>query len=113
LNTTADPVSSNHVPWIIIGVCYVLNMVVLFAIRMLLARENKRRDAEPHDDTFDDVYVVTDDEDGNRTEVKVPKVRIRSSSCSRCWQTLGLILFCEQEFLDLTDRQNRDFRYVL
>jgi len=51
-------------------------MVVLFFIRVLLARENKRRDAEPPDYTFNDVYVVTTDKDGNRAEVKVPKVRI-------------------------------------
>ncbi|KAF8480327.1 MFS general substrate transporter [Russula ochroleuca] len=80
----------NHVPWIIIGVCHLSGMVLLFSIRVLLARENKRRDAEPLGDSFNDVYVVRIDEDGNRTEVKVSK-----------------------EFLDLTDRQNRDFRYVL
>ena len=68
--------SSNHVPWIVIGVCDVACMALLFFIRVLLARENKRRDAEPPDYTFDDVYVVTIDKDGNRTEVKVPKVRI-------------------------------------
>jgi hypothetical protein len=53
-------------------------MILLFSIRVLLANENKRRDAEPPDVTFDDVYFVTTDEGGNRTEVKVPKVRICS-----------------------------------
>ncbi|KAI0284710.1 MFS general substrate transporter [Russula aff. rugulosa BPL654] len=80
----------NHVPWIIIGICFLLCMVLMFSIRVLLARENKRRDAEPPDDSYDEVYVVRIDEEGNRVEVKVSK-----------------------EFLDLTDRQNRDFRYVL
>ncbi|KAH9991575.1 MFS general substrate transporter [Russula vinacea] len=80
----------NHVPWIVIGVCYLLCVVLMFSIRVLLARENKRRETEPPDDSFDDVHVVKIDEDGMRTEVKVSK-----------------------EFLDLTDRQNRDFRYVL
>ncbi|KAH9057903.1 MFS general substrate transporter [Lactarius deliciosus] len=80
----------NHVPWIIIGVCYVTCMVLLFAIRVLLSRENKRREAEPLDDAYDNVFVTRIDEDGKRVEMKVPK-----------------------EFLDLTDRQNRDFRYVL
>ena len=42
----------------------------------MLARENKRRDAEPRDESFDNVYVVKIDEDGNRTEVKVSKVRV-------------------------------------
>ncbi|KAF8500318.1 MFS general substrate transporter [Russula emetica] len=79
-----------HVPWIIIGACFVSCMVLLFSIRVLLARENKRRDAEPRDDSYDDVYVTRIDEKGNHVEVKVSK-----------------------EFLDLTDRQNRDFRYVL
>ena len=58
-------------------------MVILFIIRVLLARENKRRDAEPPDYTFDDVYVVTTDKDGNRAEVKVPKVRISALLQSR------------------------------
>ena len=52
-------------------------MVLLFAIRVLLERENKRRDAEPRDDSFDDVLVVKVDKDGNRTEVQVSKVRVR------------------------------------
>ena len=44
---------------------------------MLLARENKRRDAEPRDNSYDDVYVTRTDEKGNRVEVKVSKVGIR------------------------------------
>lgn len=75
---TADAVSSNHVPWIVIGACFVSCMVLLFSIRVLLERENKRRDAEPRDDSYDDVYVARIDEEGNRVEVKVSKVRVRS-----------------------------------
>jgi ACS family allantoate permease-like MFS transporter len=52
-------------------------MVLMFSIRVLLARENKRRDAEPPDDSYDEVYVVRIDEEGNRVEVKVSKVGIR------------------------------------
>jgi hypothetical protein len=51
-------------------------MILLYAIRVLLARENKRRDAELPDDSFDDVRIVRIDEDGNRVEVKVSKVRV-------------------------------------
>ncbi|KAF8259249.1 major facilitator superfamily domain-containing protein [Lactarius quietus] len=80
----------NHVPWIIIGICNVACMSLLFAVRVLLSRENKRRDAEPLDDTYDNVFLTKMNQDGNRVEVKVAK-----------------------EFLDLTDRQNREFRYVL
>jgi len=80
----------NHVPWIIIGICNVACMSLLFAVRVLLSRENKRRDAEPLDDTYDNVYLTMMDQDGNREEAKVAK-----------------------KFLDLTDRQNKDFRYVL
>ena len=75
---TTDMVSSNHVPWIIIGICFLLCMVLLFSIRVLLARENERRDAEPPDNSYDDVYVARIDEEGNRVEVKVSKVRVRS-----------------------------------
>ena len=70
--------SSNHVPWTIIGVCVFTCILLLFAIRVLLARENKRRDAEPRDDSYDDVHVVKTNEDGNRVLVKVSKVRVRS-----------------------------------
>jgi MFS transporter, ACS family, allantoate permease len=73
----ADTVSSDHVPWTIIGASLLSCMVLLLSIRVMLARENKRRAAEPRDDSFDDILVVKIDEDGNRTEVKVSKVRVR------------------------------------
>ena len=74
----ADAVSSNHVPWVVIGVCVVMCAILLFSIRVLLDRENKRRDAEPRDNSYDDVHVVKIDENGKRVEVKVSKVRVRS-----------------------------------
>ena len=74
----ADAVSSNHVPWVVIGVCVVMCAILLFSIRVLLDRENKRRDAEPRDDSYDDVHVVKIDENGKRVEVKVSKVCVRS-----------------------------------
>ncbi|KAI0341163.1 MFS general substrate transporter [Trametopsis cervina] len=80
----------NHVPWIVIGVCYVACITLMLTIRAFLARENRRRDAEPVDETYDDVYIEIITPDGKRVERRVSK-----------------------EFLDLTDRQNRDFRYVL
>ncbi len=43
-----------------------------------MARENKRRDAEPPDNSYDGVYVARIDEKGNRVEVNVSKVRVRS-----------------------------------
>lgn len=58
-------------------------------IRALLARENAKRDQEPRDETYDEVYIDIV-EDGEKKIVKVDKV-----------------------FMDLTDKQNRDFRYVL
>lgn len=65
-------------------------MALLLAIRILLAHENRLRDAEPHDTRYDDVYVEVALPDGTRVERKV-----------------------EKEYIDLTDIQNRDFRYVL
>ncbi|KAJ6615084.1 MFS general substrate transporter [Mycena sp. CBHHK59/15] len=83
----------NRVPWIIIGVCFVSCMALLLIIRYLLAAENKRRDAEPHaDDGYNNVYVERRAKDGSGA---VERVRV------------------DKEFLDLTDIQNRDFRYVL
>jgi MFS family permease len=80
----------NHIPWIIIGICYALCPIILLVLRHLLSKENKRRDSEPADSDYEDVYVATVNADGETVERKVDK-----------------------EFLDLTDIQNRDFRYVL
>lgn len=66
----------NHVPWIVIGVCYAACMVILLAIRWLLVTENKRRDAEPGDDTYDNVYIERMTKDGVMEKVKVDKVRL-------------------------------------
>ena len=63
------------VPWIIIGICYIVCPVILLGIRYLLARENKRRDAEPADDAYDEVYIETTNAEGDKVERKVPKVR--------------------------------------
>ena len=41
----------------------------------LLNRENRLRDAEPVDDTYDDVYVAVAGPDGTIVEKKVSKVR--------------------------------------
>ncbi|KAJ7307624.1 major facilitator superfamily domain-containing protein [Mycena albidolilacea] len=81
----------NRVPWIVIGVCYVCCMVLVLAIRYLLVAENKRRDAESQrDDLYDDVWIERLAKDG----LSMEKVKV------------------DKEFLDLTDIQNRDFRYV-
>jgi len=80
----------NHVPWLIIGICYACCMALLLLIRFHLNRQNKIRDAEPRDDSYDNVYIERVNDDGTVDEIKV-----------------------EKGFLDLTDTQNRDFRYVL
>ena len=69
-------IASNHVPWIIAAICLLSCISLTLSIRVMLARENKRRDAEPRDESFDNVYVAKIDEDGNRTEVKISKVRV-------------------------------------
>ncbi|KAF5365557.1 hypothetical protein D9757_010906 [Collybiopsis confluens] len=80
----------NHVPWLVIGICYVLSTMMLLTIRVHLSRENQRRDAESVDGKYDNVYMERMGSDGVLEKVKVDK-----------------------EFLDLTDVQNREFRYVL
>ena len=59
-------------------------MILLFSVRLLLAHENKRRDAEPPDHSYDDVYVMKIDDEGNRIDVKVSKVRV-------CFQYVGMV----------------------
>lgn len=82
---------SNHVPWAIIVACEGAFAILFIVIRTYLAMENKRRDLESSSsETYDDVYITVKGEDGSDVQKKVDKA-----------------------FLDLTDRQNRDFRYVL
>ncbi|KAJ6530055.1 hypothetical protein DFH09DRAFT_934387, partial [Mycena vulgaris] len=47
----------NHVPWIILSCCYASLLFLLLALRYYLAAENKRRDAEAVDDTYDNAYI--------------------------------------------------------
>ncbi|KAG0706185.1 membrane transporter [Suillus ampliporus] len=79
-----------HIPWAVIGACYGICPIILLVIRAVLARENRIRDGEPLDDSEEGYVIERITENGKRVEVKVDKA-----------------------FLDLTDRQNRDFRYVL
>lgn len=79
----------NHLPWTIIGVCHVICIICLGTLRIHLARQNRLRDQEPVDYTYEDVYIE------RVVDGVVEKIKI------------------DKEFLDLTDIQNRDFRYVL
>ncbi len=49
----------------------------------MLATENKRRDVNRHDDTYDEVYVTHVNADGTTEERKVDKVLVSRSFCSR------------------------------
>ncbi|KAK7034005.1 hypothetical protein VNI00_012435 [Paramarasmius palmivorus] len=80
----------NHVPWTLLAVSVGVSALLLWALRAMLAMENKRRDSENRDETYDNVYITHINADGTTEEKKVDKA-----------------------FLDLTDIQNRDFRYVL
>lgn len=72
-------VCRNHIPWIIIGICYVVCPVLLLILRFLLAAENKRRDREPPDTTYDDVYIEVVQSDGKVVQKKLDKVRVSKS----------------------------------
>ena len=78
----------NHIPWIISGVCYVVCIITLLVIRWHLARENRRRDLEPRDHTYDDTWVEMVRDDGTVEKIKVPKVFIYTHSM------LGYVLCC-------------------
>ncbi|CAA7262330.1 unnamed protein product [Cyclocybe aegerita] len=80
----------DHVPWIVIRICNTSCMALLLMVRFLLSTENGRRDREPPDETYENIYIERVGKSGVTELVKVDK-----------------------EFLDLTDIQNRDFRYVL
>ena len=49
-------------------------MSLLLIIRYVLSKENKRRDQEQLDDSYDDVYIERMGKDGQVERVKVDKV---------------------------------------
>ena len=48
--------------------------MILLMIRYILQRENRIRDNEPVDETYEDVYIEVVTPEGKRVEQKVPKV---------------------------------------
>jgi ACS family allantoate permease-like MFS transporter len=64
----------NIVPWSVIAACYILCPVVLLGIRYMLAKENKKRESETHDSTYDEVFVKEKLDDGTIEIRKVDKV---------------------------------------
>ncbi|CAE6506910.1 unnamed protein product [Rhizoctonia solani] len=81
----------NYVPWGICLASYVGDFILLFAIRYVLNKENKRRDALQAGQAHEDYgYVERVDSDGQVVRQKVDKA-----------------------MLDMTDRQNLSFRYAL
>ncbi|TFK30169.1 membrane transporter [Coprinopsis marcescibilis] len=80
----------NRVPWMVISTSIVTSSVLILALRFMLSRENDVRDKETRDETYDNVCVEKETKDGGKAEQQIDKA-----------------------FLDLTDIQNRDFRYIL
>ena len=66
----------NHVPWLILSICWAVSAVILLATRFYLAWENARRERETHDATYDEVYISETQVDGTVVEKKVDKVRL-------------------------------------
>jgi hypothetical protein len=63
------------VPWIVVSVCVVTSAILLFILRTMLDRENKRRDREPRSTQYDEVFVEKVAPDGSVTIHRVDKVR--------------------------------------
>nr|GAT51055.1 predicted protein [Mycena chlorophos] len=80
----------NHVPWGIITGCTVVSAILLLVIRYVYAAENKRRAVAKESGNFDEYYISEVQPDGTIIEKKI-----------------------DREFLDLTDIENKEFRYVL
>ena len=67
---------SNHVPWAIIAAAIGACAILILGLRYMLHSENKRRDGEQRDETYDDVYITQETEDGIQSEKRIDKVRI-------------------------------------
>lgn len=65
----------NHVPWLILSICWAVSALLLLATRAYLAWENARRERAGPDERYDDVYVTEKRADGSVVDKKVDKVR--------------------------------------
>jgi ACS family allantoate permease-like MFS transporter len=74
-----NTVFRNRVPWTVIGICGVICPLLLLAIRALLARENRCRDAEHvagKDDGYGNVRTLVDDGKGGHIECQIDRVSV-------------------------------------
>jgi hypothetical protein len=69
-------VHSNHVPWAIIAASIGANAILILGLRYMLHSENKSRDGEQRDESYDDVYLTQETKDGIQSEKRIDKVRI-------------------------------------
>ena len=67
----------NRVPWAILAACWAASLLILLATRFYLAAENRKRDREPRDATYDDACVVNE----KGEEKKVDKVCVVLGLC--------------------------------
>lgn len=70
----------NHIPWAVLAACSFSCMILILVLRFMLAAENKRRNAEPLDVKYDNVYITLKNLDGSNSEKRVDKVGSRDST---------------------------------
>ncbi|KAH6885591.1 membrane transporter [Coprinopsis sp. MPI-PUGE-AT-0042] len=80
----------NRIPWIVVSISVFICALLLLWLRTVLHLENKRREREPKSTKYDKVFIKKTLDDGTVDKQHVDKA-----------------------FLDLTDIENRDFRYIL
>jgi hypothetical protein len=58
----------------VISACIAAGAFLILVLRTMLARENARREKEERDETYDDVYIQREKDDGTKVEQRVDKV---------------------------------------
>lgn len=84
----------NIFPWSLILACYLICSAMIIGMMFYLKKENRRRD-----------------QDELITCAGSPKTTVEGTSENKC-NSSGLAPKVDKAFMDLTDLQNRDFRYV-
>ena len=75
----------NHIPWLILSICWAVSALLLLATRFYLAWENARRESEGPDTRYDDVYVTEKLPDGSLVDKKVDKERFLWCGRATVW----------------------------
>lgn len=103
----------NHVPWIVISVGWAVSGLIMLLLRWYLARENARRDEEEKQLRSSAPASDADSSTEKAVEVIAGGAASEADAVYLADAHGAQVGKVDRAFLDLTDIENRQFRYAL